>query len=1202
MAELKRDLIDSLTRRANRCADGDFAAVLEPAAVSEADALRACSQRPVGIAGAEAIEPDACVVLAMFHWLRYQVLPEGEDAADLQRALQLFEAVAEYAPDWVPDEARPLLPDRASERRAARLHMVLREASTLYEQAKESRDPGKFDQAVQLLNDAIDELDEDDELRPPAMSALVHLVTERVKWTGSSLPSENDPVIAEYHRCHDRALELIEAAEDDVAAVEAEALLRQAVALPVGGAGAAVPIANLSILLHRRYKAEGRVEDLTEAIELARRAREFSGEDDPSCADGLGVVLQSEFERSGKLAVLDEAISLLRFAAGTAREGDPERPKYLGNLSNALRSRYEVIFDVESLEEALVAGREAVRASLPDDPGRSVRLNNLAGALLCQYERNADPALLTEAIDVLRQPQQGTAELVNLAGALSRLFAQTGDLGLLTEAEAALNEALPALPSGHPRRADILGSLRRIRVLEYRWYGNSEALRDAADYQRAAVRAAADAGIDQASDLINLADVLIDLYERAGDSSTAGEAAEAAVLAVGAAPLGHPLYSAAMTRLGLVLSATEAETENKDSSAGVVDLFRSAVKRSAPDDPARITRLLHLSTALHRRYQRTHDLQHLAEAVDTAQTAVDASPLGDPYRYQSLRVLGRVLHALHLATSDGESLERADAAWQAAALSVHAPLDERIHILRECGYLAGARGDWQRAARAYEQAVDLLPMLTPRHMARDDQEHQLRSTIGLADQAARAALHAGSGPAHAVELLERGRGILLGHAVRLPDEVERLGQVSPELAERLTYLRAVLDLPPEEGARVGPRQGLTDEWDRLLVSIRQMTGFSTFLRPPSADEIREEAAEGPLVFINLAASGSTALVATANSIDAVPLPLLNTEELVKVAVDFVEAAHDCCGSVTARLSGHRRVGEVLAFLWDTIAGPVCEHLGLTGRPQAGRPWPRLWWLPGGPLSFLPLHAAGHHDEHGQPDARCVLDRAVSSYAPTVRALRAARQADRDDLPDPRALVVTMSKTPGQADLPGAEQESGVVSGRFPATTLLAGSAATRANVCAALAEHAAVHFACHGYSHGSDSEANLLLLHDYRTDPLTVRALAGLRLPHARLAFLSACDTARASLAMGDEALHLASAFQLAGFAHVVAALWRVDDLISTRIAERFYESLLDGRPQDRARPDFRRSATALHHAVRQVRERYPHAPGLWAMHVHVGA
>lgn len=40
---------------------------------------------------------------------------------------------------------------------------------------------------------------------------------------------------------------------------------------------------------------------------------------------------------------------------------------------------------------------------------------------------------------------------------------------------------------------------------------------------------------------------------------------------------------------------------------------------------------------------------------------------------------------------------------------------------------------------------------------------------------------------------------------------------------------------------------------------------------------------------------------------------------------------------------------------------------------------------------------------------------------------------------------------------------------------------------------------------------------------------------------------------MNDEGLHLASAFQAAGFAHAVGALWQADDETCVEMARAFY-------------------------------------------------
>jgi hypothetical protein len=106
-----------------------------------------------------------------------------------------------------------------------------------------------------------------------------------------------------------------------------------------------------------------------------------------------------------------------------------------------------------------------------------------------------------------------------------------------------------------------------------------------------------------------------------------------------------------------------------------------------------------------------------------------------------------------------------------------------------------------------------------------------------------------------------------------------------------------------------------------------------------------------------------------------------------------------------REKARHTVLDVLGWLWDAAAEPVLARLGHTGDRKSGDPWPRVWWCPTGPLSVLPIHAAGHHPRYRTTATRntdCVLDRVISSYTPTLTALRticrgvpAGKVADRN---------------------------------------------------------------------------------------------------------------------------------------------------------------------------------------------------------------
>jgi CHAT domain-containing protein len=257
---------------------------------------------------------------------------------------------------------------------------------------------------------------------------------------------------------------------------------------------------------------------------------------------------------------------------------------------------------------------------------------------------------------------------------------------------------------------------------------------------------------------------------------------------------------------------------------------------------------------------------------------------------------------------------------------------------------------------------------------------------------------------------------------------------------------------------------------------------------------------------------------------------------------------------------------------------------------------RLWWCPSGPLAFLPLHAAGYHETRFDPVPRMVADRAVSSYLPTIRSLSYARRpAAPPAASEARALVVAMPHTPGAADLPAATSEAGILAGALgTAARVLTGPDATRDKVTAAMGTYPWAHFACHGDSRLADPSASRLLLADHRSRPLTVLDVIRLRLSDAEFAYLSACSTARTGAQLPDEAIHLAAAFHLAGYRHVIGTLWPAGDRAALAFAADVYPVLLaDG--------DASQAASTLHDTVLTLRLIHAPRPSVWAGHIHLG-
>jgi hypothetical protein len=122
-------------------------------------------------------------------------------------------------------------------------------------------------------------------------------------------------------------------------------------------------------------------------------------------------------------------------------------------------------------------------------------------------------------------------------------------------------------------------------------------------------------------------------------------------------------------------------------------------------------------------------------------------------------------------------------------------------------------------------------------------------------------------------------------------------------------------------------------------------------------------------------------------LEPVPLDGLTPFSVDEQVAEFFAALDD----VSAPASAERRLTAVLGWLWDTIVGPVLDQPSISGSPQ-NESWPRLWWCVSELLSFLTVHAVGHHRTPEEPPSpKTVTDRVVSSYTPTIRALAHARR-------------------------------------------------------------------------------------------------------------------------------------------------------------------------------------------------------------------
>jgi CHAT domain-containing protein len=99
-----------------------------------------------------------------------------------------------------------------------------------------------------------------------------------------------------------------------------------------------------------------------------------------------------------------------------------------------------------------------------------------------------------------------------------------------------------------------------------------------------------------------------------------------------------------------------------------------------------------------------------------------------------------------------------------------------------------------------------------------------------------------------------------------------------------------------------------------------------------------------------------------------------------------------------------------------------------------------------------------------------------------------------------------------------------------------GAQATVAGVVSSLqlAEVNVFHLACHGIQSATPLKSCFVL----QDGDLTLEDLMKVELPHAVLAFLSACQTAQGDENHPDQAVHLAASMLFCGFRSVIATMW----------------------------------------------------------------
>ena len=1175
---------------------GNPLGILGPEAARAAEAVRAA------VPDLDA-DLEVAHILGWYHWARYQVLPDGQDQEDLAAAVECLRPVYPAYPEAVPDLVRRFFDSWVAGGPATgKDHALLAgRAVDLFIGYQHSGRTELLTQSIAVFRDAVVATPANHPVRAKRLSDLGSALLALFKQTGDL------PTLAEAARAKRGAV----------------------AATPADHPKHAAYSNDLGVALQTLFGRTGDLPILAEAVQVGRDAATAVIADQQNCAtylSNLGSALQLQFERTGELAALVEAVQVGRDAVAAVPADHPDRFMYLNNLAIALQLLFDRTGEFAVLDEAVRFGRDAVAAVPADHPDRAACLNSLGGALQSLFGRTGEIAVLVEAVHVGRDvlaadPVDHPARakhLNNLGMALRKMFERTGQQAALVEAVQAGRDAVAVTPADNPDRARHLYNLGTAQWMLFERTGELATLVEAVQAGRDAVAATPVDHPSRASRLSDLGGALRLLFGRTGELEVLVEAVQVGRDAVAATPIGDPGRVAYLSNLGTSLQLLFVRTGELEVLVEAVQV--GAVAAAPADDPGRVAYLNNLGGALQLLFGRTGEIAVLVEAVQAGRDAVAATPEDHPTRATYLCNLGSALQSLFAQTRELAVLAEALECCQEAGSDTTGATLARIRAYRQFAMLAVEAKRNEDGLRCIEAAIDLIDTVAPGSLTRADRVHQLGLLTSLASEAAAAALHAGQ-PQRAVELLERTRGLLAADALGLRgrDQARLREEGHDDLADRLEQLRTSLDAldqpssapPADVGANYSApriveehrslaegRRAAHAEWDSLLEQIRALPGFTDFLRTPAIDTLARYARGGPIVFVTASRARADALVLTdtPNPVHLIPLPDLSEQSAIDHA-NRLRDAYQAAGArdlePIARQDAQRKISTVLAWLWDAIAAPVLAHLGCSATPADPDLSPRIWWCPVGVLSYLPLHAAGHHTEPPDPTTgpRTVPDRIISSYTPTARALAQHRPTSATAA---ATLIVPVPDLPG-AGLPGVATETDTISTLIPAAHIL--RQPTRATVLEALPGHQVAHFACHGHADWQQPANSQLLLADHATNPLTLAHVTALRL-NAELAYLSACSTTITAPRLADESLHITGAFLLAGYRHVIGTLWPIDDTAAADIATGFYQHLTANGTRT-LQPE--RAARALHHATTLLRNRHANTPSLWAAHIHTG-
>ncbi|KAF5343629.1 hypothetical protein D9758_015445 [Tetrapyrgos nigripes] len=991
-----------------------------------------------------------------------------------------------------------------------------------------------------------------------------------------------------------------------------------------------------AVQLAEHFQQSGDCAEIDSAVQLMEAAIKLIPDGHnaaKSCQlSNLGSAFSYRFERLGELGDIENAICFIRQAVDLTPDGHADKAAMLNNLGKAFS------FDLSAVD--LTPDGHADKAAM---------LNNLGSAFESRFERLGELGDIENAIRFKRQAVDLTpdghadkaARLNNLGSAFESRFERLGELGDIENAIHFMHQGVDLTPDGHADKAAMLNNLGIAFSCRFERLGELGDIENTIRFKRQAVDLTPDGHADKAAWLNNLGNAFSHRFERLGELGDIENAIRFMHQAVDLTPDDHAdkaamlnnlgnAFETRLTNLGNAFSCRFKRLGELGDIENAIHFKRQAVDLTPDGHADKAYKLNNLGSAFSHRFERLGELADIENAIRFNCQAVDLTPDGHADKAAQLNNLGNAFESRFECLGELGDIKNAISTFQQSTKNSSSPPSVRYKAACRWATLSSAYQDSSLALDAYKVVFEIIPQFIWLGQTVHQRYEELPKIGRTINAAVATAISAGN-LTQAVEWLEEGRGIVWGQLLQLRSPLDDLHDQHPQLAKDLERVSRVLenagtstrsnviDITNVHGSVTGEQEAqqhtrLAAEYEELIVKIRDLDGFDSFLKPKKLSALTPASANGPVIMLNIDQLRCDAIIlSSSHGINHFPLPKLSfkqVEELRLKLLSSLEASNvrvDRNGErKSIQLARGKQCGDqfksVLAELWSKVVQPILSEIEDVLHDSAEHHLPHITWCATGALAFLPIHAAGIYGSKDPSDNIKLSDFTVSSYTTTLSAmLNSGCQTKQEPREKPKVLIVSQPATPGLNLLPGTEKEAMAIQAyTTPEGSLhLTHHNAIVDTVKNEMNKYEIVHLACHGIQDTKNPLNSAFALYDGR---LKLHDLMKLSLENAELAFLSACQTAAGDENLPEESVHLAAGMLAIGYPSVIATMWSIGDKDAPIVADKVYESLLERHDEPVTRNPRQIAAYALHGAVEHLRDKVGEMEFVrWVPFVHYG-